>query len=136
MSNVGVFQWIREGVRRAVLLGFSDAVEQLGVPADNGELHPQLAAVLRRGRAAPVTGWRGVGSLFGEPWLRQAGAQTSGPLARATPRGSAEERRIVIAGSDLQNLRGRGSRQAFPASDKRYLLGRDNAPLQRGQRTR
>lgn len=47
MSNAGVFGWIRESVRRAVLLGFSDAVEQLGTPADAGEgLHPQLAAAL------------------------------------------------------------------------------------------
>jgi hypothetical protein len=53
MSNLGVFHWIREGVRRSVLLGFSDAVEQLGVAADGSEpLHPQLAAVLRE--AAPA----------------------------------------------------------------------------------
>jgi hypothetical protein len=48
MSNVGVFHWIREAVRRSVLLGFSDAVEQLGVPAESSELHPQLSAVLRQ----------------------------------------------------------------------------------------
>jgi hypothetical protein len=48
MSNLGVFHWIRDAVRRSVLLGFSDAVEQLGGPAEaNEELHPQLAAVLR-----------------------------------------------------------------------------------------
>ena len=48
MSNAGVFNWIREGVRRSVLLGFSDAVEQLGVPADATEVSPQLLAVLRQ----------------------------------------------------------------------------------------
>jgi hypothetical protein len=48
MSNAGVFHWIREAVRRSVLLGFSDAVEQLGVPAETSELHPQLTAVLRQ----------------------------------------------------------------------------------------
>ncbi len=47
-SNLGVFHWIREAVRRSVLLGFSDAVEQLGVPADGQELHPQLQAMLRQ----------------------------------------------------------------------------------------
>jgi hypothetical protein len=53
MSNLGVFGWIRESVRRSVLLGFSDAVEQLGTPAGTSEsLHPQLAAVLRE--AAPA----------------------------------------------------------------------------------
>ena len=51
MTNSGVFGWIRESVRRSVLLGFSDAVEQIGGAADgNEELHPQLAAVLRRPR--------------------------------------------------------------------------------------
>lgn len=53
MSNVGVFQWIRDGVRRSVLLGFSDAVEQLGVPADATQVSPQLLAVLRQS-AAPA----------------------------------------------------------------------------------
>jgi hypothetical protein len=52
MSNVGVFHWIREAVRRSVLLGFSDAVEQLGVPAESSELHPQLTAVLMKASPA------------------------------------------------------------------------------------
>jgi hypothetical protein len=53
MSNMGVFHWIRESVRRSVLLGFSDAVEQIGGAAGANEpLHPQLAAVLRQ--AAPA----------------------------------------------------------------------------------
>jgi hypothetical protein len=52
MSNLGVFGWIRESVKRSVLLGFSDAVEQLGNAADPSDpIHPQLAAVLRQ--AAP-----------------------------------------------------------------------------------
>ena len=54
MNNMGVFAWIRESVRRSVLLGFSDAVEQLGVASDgNEQIHPQLAAVLRQS-AAPA----------------------------------------------------------------------------------
>ena len=36
------FAWLREGVRRSVLLGVSDAVEDLGVP-EEGEIHPQLS---------------------------------------------------------------------------------------------
>jgi hypothetical protein len=47
MSNVGVFGWIREGVRRAVLLGFSDAVEQVGASDEKESLHPQLQSLLR-----------------------------------------------------------------------------------------
>ena len=56
MSNLGVFSWIRESVKRSVLLGFSDAVQQLGTAADGNEtIHPQLAAVLREA-AAPALG--------------------------------------------------------------------------------
>jgi hypothetical protein len=56
MSNLGVFGWIRESVRQSVLLGFSDAVEQLGTSADGSEpIHPQLAAVLRQAAPTAVT---------------------------------------------------------------------------------
>jgi hypothetical protein len=51
MANLGVFEWIREGVRRSILLGVSDAFEQLGSPEDRNELHPQLTLALRE--AAP-----------------------------------------------------------------------------------
>jgi hypothetical protein len=47
MSKLGFYGWIRENVRRAVLLGFSDAVEQLGLPNSEEEVSPQLLAVLR-----------------------------------------------------------------------------------------
>ena len=47
MSKLGFYGWIRENVRRAVLLGFSDAVEQLGLPNAEEEVSPQLLAVLR-----------------------------------------------------------------------------------------
>ena len=73
MSNVGVFQWIREGVRRAVLLGFSDAVEQLGVPADNGELHPQLAAVLRQSPAGAALEVSSATRSYGKPERKRLG---------------------------------------------------------------
>lgn len=45
-GNLGVFGWIRDSVRRSVLLGFSDAVEQIGGVTEGDDLHPQLAAVL------------------------------------------------------------------------------------------
>jgi len=47
MSNLSVYGWIRDSVRRAVLLGFSDAVEQLGVVDGNQNLNPQLLACLK-----------------------------------------------------------------------------------------
>lgn len=47
MSKLGFYGWVRENVKRAVLLGFSDAVEQLGAPLDSEEVSPHLLAVLR-----------------------------------------------------------------------------------------
>lgn len=47
MANLGVFEWIREGVRRSILLGVSDAFEQMGTHDAGSDLHPQLASALR-----------------------------------------------------------------------------------------
>ncbi|HEV3022331.1 MAG TPA: hypothetical protein VGX76_07675 [Pirellulales bacterium] len=55
MSKLGFYGWIRENVRRAVLLGFSDAVEQLGLPAESEEISPQLLAVLGQPKALTAT---------------------------------------------------------------------------------
>jgi len=44
--NVNFFEWLRDGVRQSVLLGVSDAVEQIGSPADADDLHPNVAAML------------------------------------------------------------------------------------------
>ncbi len=62
-SNVGVFGWIREGVRRAVLLGFSDAVEQIGTADDKDALHPQLQSLLREAPAPLADRESGLRSL-------------------------------------------------------------------------
>lgn len=64
MSKLGLYGWIRENVRRAVLLGFSDAVEQLGLPNEQEEISPQLLSVLQPAKLlsaelpakAPATG--------------------------------------------------------------------------------
>jgi hypothetical protein len=45
--NVNFFEWLRDGVRQSVLLGVSDAIEQIGSPADTDELHPNVAALLQ-----------------------------------------------------------------------------------------
>lgn len=50
MSKLGFYGWIREGVRRAVLMGLSDAVEQIGSVNEQEEMHPQLLSVLRQGK--------------------------------------------------------------------------------------
>lgn len=51
MSNLNVYGWIRDSVRRAVLLGFSDAVEQIGVLEGNQNINPQLLALLKQNPA-------------------------------------------------------------------------------------
>lgn len=91
MSKLGFYGWIREGVRRAVLLGVSDAVEQLGALGEQEELHPQLAAVLRHAQprlsqatSAERAGHgsrRRLGRTLGT--LVQAGGETS-PTATAS----------------------------------------------------
>lgn len=39
------FDWIRDGVRQSVLLGVSDAVEQIGTPDRTSEINPEIAAL-------------------------------------------------------------------------------------------
>jgi len=45
--SVNFFGWIREGVRQSVLLGVSDAIEQLGTPTPTEELHPSVVGFLQ-----------------------------------------------------------------------------------------
>lgn len=47
MSGLNFFSWIRDGVRQSVLLGVSDAVEQLGTPPAAEEIHPSVAGFLQ-----------------------------------------------------------------------------------------
>lgn len=54
MSQLGFYGWIREGVRRAVLLGVSDAVGQLGVPAEGDDISTHLLSVIREHRPAAI----------------------------------------------------------------------------------
>jgi hypothetical protein len=48
------FTWIREGVRQAVLLGVSDAIEHIGAPPEGGNLSEHLLAGLRPDGAASL----------------------------------------------------------------------------------
>jgi hypothetical protein len=84
MSNLGVFHWIRDAVRRSVLLGFSDAVEQLGVPDEENGIHPELLAS-----------------------LRQLPARESSSAAIADRPAKTERRRL---GRSLEQIRGSGAR--------------------------
>jgi hypothetical protein len=49
--NFNLFDWIREGVRRSVLLGVSDAVEQMGIPHSDDEVKEQLLTQFQSGGA-------------------------------------------------------------------------------------
>ncbi len=53
---MGVYTWIRENVKRAVLMGFNDAIEQIGPPTDEKPMNEHLSAVLNKSPAlaAPV----------------------------------------------------------------------------------
>jgi len=42
MSNFNFFDWIREGVQRSVLLGVSDAAEQLGTPPEDEAIQGRM----------------------------------------------------------------------------------------------
>lgn len=44
--NINFFEWLRDSVRQSVLLGVSDAVEQIGTPPNAEELSPKFAAFL------------------------------------------------------------------------------------------
>jgi hypothetical protein len=46
-----VFDWIREGVKRSVILGVHDAVEAIGSPTDD-DARQRLAALLPPAHAA------------------------------------------------------------------------------------
>ncbi len=58
MSSINFFGWIRDGVRQSVLLGVSDAIDQLGTPPSTDELHPDVVAFLQNG--APAAAAAGV----------------------------------------------------------------------------
>ena len=44
--NFNFFDWLRDGVRQSVLMGVSDAVEQIGAPDQNSQVNPEIAALL------------------------------------------------------------------------------------------
>ncbi len=85
-QNLGVFGWIRDGVRRAVLLGFSDAIEQVGGADDKESISPRLQSLLREAprrldeesaAAEPVVASRGERKRLGRS-LNQISGQSGG----------------------------------------------------------
>lgn len=77
MSSINFFGWIRDGVRQSVLLGVSDAIDQLGTPPSTDELHPDVVAFLQNG--APAAAAAGVSpKLTGSPSAPGAAGRNGG----------------------------------------------------------
>lgn len=54
--NLNLFTWIREGVRQSVLLGVSDALEDIGTAPQGDEIKQHLQATIGRRTEAIVEG--------------------------------------------------------------------------------
>jgi len=49
MSNgLGLFNWIRDGVKQSVLLGVSDAIDTIGSPEETRTLNPVLLSFAKQ----------------------------------------------------------------------------------------
>jgi hypothetical protein len=62
IAAMNFFAWLREGVRQAVLMGVSDAVEDIGTHADGNDFRQRLGDSLRSGGAALAGSRSGGGS--------------------------------------------------------------------------
>lgn len=45
--DLNFFQWLRDAIRKTVLLGVSDAMQSLGPPDEPETMHPHLAALMQ-----------------------------------------------------------------------------------------
>ncbi|MGC4001677.1 MAG: hypothetical protein QM811_00365 [Pirellulales bacterium] len=57
-NGLGFFAWLREGVRRAVLMGFSDAIAEVGNRNADEDLSPHLADHLQQSLIVEQSGER------------------------------------------------------------------------------
>lgn len=72
------FQWLREGVRQAVVLGIADAVEDVGQRAKGEDFGPALARSLRERLTAEPATPEGIGEASGEAEVVDAVAALRG----------------------------------------------------------
>jgi hypothetical protein len=47
-NGLGLFGWIRDGVKQSVLLGVSDAIDTIGSPDESRDLHPALLSFAKQ----------------------------------------------------------------------------------------
>ncbi|MBQ9875334.1 MAG: hypothetical protein IJM30_12845 [Thermoguttaceae bacterium] len=62
MPDFNFFEWIREGVKRSVLMGVSDAVETMGAPHDPEASRDKIMAFLKEDAETPSATRRRVSS--------------------------------------------------------------------------
>lgn len=56
------FNWLRNGVKKSVLLGVADAMDEIGTPDNDDELHKRIqAAVAIEGKKSSTKGQRRLG---------------------------------------------------------------------------
>jgi hypothetical protein len=67
--SLGFYGWIRDNIRKAVLLGLSDAVEQMGAAGEQNDISPNLLAVLRD--STPVNNPPRIGNESSVPFERR-----------------------------------------------------------------
>lgn len=87
MSKLGFFAWIRDGVRRAVLLGVSDAVDQLGSPEDRSPPQPNFLAALRQSASQAIDSSPSAG-VIARPGRKRLGRSLA-PIQHPSPPTSA-----------------------------------------------
>jgi hypothetical protein len=88
MIAMAVYTWIRESVRKAVLMGFNDAIEQIGPPTEEKPLNEHLSAVLNKAPAltsAPASSSTAAAITAGEIAAESTSAFEAPPIA-ARPR--------------------------------------------------
>ena len=84
MSNgLGLFNWIRDGVKQSVLLGVSDAIDTIGSPDENRTLSPALLAFAK------------------QPLALQASVRLDEPAPRKLP-GSSGRKRLGRSLRDIE----------------------------------
>jgi hypothetical protein len=54
-NGLGLFGWIRDGVKQSVLLGVSDAIDTIGSPEAGRELNPAMLAFAKHGETLSKT---------------------------------------------------------------------------------
>jgi hypothetical protein len=83
MSNgLGLFNWIRDGVKQSVLLGVSDAIDTIGSPDENRSLNPAMLSFAK------------------QPLAMQAEARIDEPAQRKIP-GASGRKRLGRSLSDI-----------------------------------